>query len=117
MEIAQCLLEDAGASVSKAYDGQQAVDIFRKNPPGTFDVILMDVMMPVMNGIEAARTIRLLDRSDAQTIPVIAMTANAFEEDKRATKEAGMNEHLTKPLDGKKVIRVISKYSQAKRYV
>ena len=111
MEIAQYLLEDAGAVVTKAFDGKQAVDLFAGNPAGTFDVILMDVMMPVMNGIEAAKTIRLMDRSDAQMIPIIAMTANAFDEDRQATKNAGMNAHLSKPLDGKEVLRVISNTS------
>ena len=112
MEIAQFLLEDAGAVVTKAFDGKQAVDIFGNNPAGTFDVILMDVMMPMMNGIEATKAIRLMNRSDARMIPIIAMTANAFEEDRQATKNAGMNAHLSKPLDGKEVIRVISICSQ-----
>ena len=112
MEIAEFLLEDAGAIVTKAFDGKQAVDIFTENPAGTFDAILMDVMMPVMNGIEATKMIRLMDRSDAQMIPIIAMTANAFEEDRQATKEAGMNAHLSKPLEGKEVLRVISRCSQ-----
>lgn len=110
MEIAQYLLEDAGAIVTKAFDGKQAVEIFENNPAGTFDVILMDVMMPNMNGIEATKTIRLIDRSDARMIPIIAMTANAFEEDRQATKEAGMNAHLSKPLDGKEVLWAISKF-------
>ena len=110
MEIAQYLLEDAGAIVTKAFDGKQAVEIFENNPAGTFDVILMDVMMPNMNGIEATKTIRLIDRSDARMIPIIAMTANAFEEDRQATKEAGMNAHLSKPLDGKEVLWTISKF-------
>lgn len=108
MEIAQYLLEDAGAVVTKAFDGKQAVDLFAQNPAGTFDVILMDVMMPVMNGIEAAKAIRLMDRSDARLIPIIAMTANAFDEDRQTTRNAGMNAHLSKPLDGKEVLRVIS---------
>lgn len=110
MEIAEFLLEDSGAAVTKAFDGKQAVDIFAENPAGTFDVILMDIMMPVMNGIDAAKTIRLMDRRDAQLIPIIAMTANAFDEDRQATKNAGMNAHLSKPLDGKEVIRVISQF-------
>lgn len=108
MEIAQFLLEDAGAVVTKVFDGKQAVDIFANNPPGTFDVILMDVMMPVMNGIEAAKTIRLMDRNDSLLIPIIAMTANAYDEDRQATKNAGMNMHLSKPLDGREVIRAVS---------
>lgn len=112
MEIAQFLLEDAGAVVTKAVDGKQAVDLFSQNPAGTFDAILMDVMMPVMNGIEAAKAIRLMDRSDARTIPIIAMTANAFEEDRQATKNAGMNAHLSKPLNGREVLQTIAKYSR-----
>ena len=72
----------------------------------------MDVMMPVMNGIEAAKAIRLMDRSDARTIPIIAMTANAFEEDRQATKNAGMNAHLSKPLNGREVLQTIAKYSR-----
>ena len=111
MEIAQYLLEDAGAVVTKAYDGQQAVDIFESHPTGYFDAILMDIMMPRMNGIEATKNIRLMNRSDAQMIPIIAMTANAFEEDKQATKKAGMNAHLSKPLKGKDVLHAIAKYS------
>ncbi|MDD6190058.1 MAG: ATP-binding protein [Firmicutes bacterium] len=110
MEIAQLLLEDAGAVVTKAFDGRQAADIFAGNPAGTFDVILMDVMMPVMNGIEAAKVIRMMDSEDASTIPIIAMTANAFEEDRQATKDAGMNAHLSKPLDSREVLRTIVKY-------
>lgn len=112
MEIAELLLEDEGAIVTKAFDGKQAVDIFANNPPGTFDMILMDVMMPVMNGIEAARAIRAMDRSDAGQIPIIAMTANAFEEDRQATKKAGMNAHLSKPLKGEMVLQAISNYCQ-----
>ena len=81
MEIAEFLLKDAGADVTKAFNGKQAIDLFAGNPAGTFDAILMDVMMPVMNGMEAAKAIRLMDRSDAQMIPIIAMTANAIEED------------------------------------
>lgn len=111
MEIAEFLLEDAGAVVTKAFDGKQAVDLFTGNPAGTFDVILMDVMMPVMDGIEATKTIRLMDRSDARMIPIIAMTANAFDEDRKTTKDAGMNAHFSKPLDGKEVLRVISRYN------
>ena len=91
-------------------NGQQAVDIFRKNVPGTFDVILMDIMMPIMNGYEATRCIRLLERIDAKKIPIIAMTANAFAEDVEKAKQAGMNDHLAKPLDIQKMMTVITKY-------
>ena len=112
MEIAETFLMDAGAQVTKAVNGQQAVYLFRENPPGTFDIILMDVMMPVMNGYEATRTIRALDRPDASTIPIVAMTANAFVEDIQESREAGMNEHISKPLDITKVIAVIGKYRE-----
>ena len=110
MEIAETFLKDAGAVVTKAYNGQQAVYLFSENPPETYDVILMDVMMPVMNGYEATRKIRSLDRPDAGTIPIIAMTANAFVEDIQESKEAGMNEHISKPLDITKVLSAICKY-------
>ena len=110
MEIAETFLTDAGASISKAYNGQQAVYLFAENPPDTFDMILMDVMMPVMNGYEATRKIRGMDRPDAGTIPIIAMTANAFVEDVQESREAGMNEHLSKPLDIQKVITTIGRY-------
>ncbi len=99
MEIAQCILEDEGAVVTPVMNGREAVDAFEKNPEGTFDVIIMDIMMPVMDGITAAKTIRGLDRPDAKTIPILAMTANAYEEDVRKTHEAGMNAHLSKPID------------------
>ena len=109
MEIAETFLKDAGAIVTKAYNGQQAVYTFTQNRPHTFDVILMDVMMPLMNGYEATRKIRSLNLPDAKTIPIIAMTANAFVEDIQESKEAGMTEHLSKPLDIAKVIATISK--------
>ena len=108
MEIAEFVLQNEGAVVTKAWNGQKAVDIFRKNRPGEFDVILMDIMMPVMNGYEAAKMIRSLDREDAKVIPIIAMTANAFTEDKMRAKEAGMDEHIAKPVDGKLLVKVIN---------
>ena len=108
MEIAEFVLQNEGAVVTKAWNGQKAVDIFRKNRPGEFDVILMDIMMPVMNGYEAAKLIRSLDREDAKVIPIIAMTANAFTEDKIRAKEAGMDEHIAKPVDGKLLVKVIN---------
>lgn len=109
MEIAETFLKDAGAIVTKAYNGQQAVYTFTQNRPHTFDVILRDVMMPLMNRYEATRKIRSLDLPDAKTIPIIAMTANAFVEDIQEAKEAEMTEHLAKPLDIAKVIATISK--------
>jgi len=99
LEIAQVILEEQGVIVSSAENGQLAVDAFEKNPAGTYDVILMDIMMPVMDGITATKTIRSLDRADAKTIPILAMTANSYEEDVRRTKEAGMNAHLSKPIN------------------
>ena len=107
MEIAEFLLQNEGAVVTKAWNGQEAVEIFEKSGSGEFDVILMDIMMPVMNGYEAAKRIRSLDREDAQAIPIIAMTANAFVEDRMKAKEAGMNEHIGKPVDGKLLVKVI----------
>ena len=97
MEIAEFMLQNEGAAVSKAWNGQEAVEIFRNSVPGEFDVILMDIMMPVMNGYEATKMIRSMDREDAKVIPIIAMTANAFTEDRLRVKEAGMNEHIAKP--------------------
>ena len=107
MEIAEFMLQNEGADVTKAWNGQEAVEIFRKSEPGEFDVILMDIMMPVMNGYEATKMIRSLEREDAKTIPIIAMTANAFTEDRLKAKEAGMDEHIAKPVDPKLLVKVI----------
>ena len=118
MEIAEFMLRNEGVAVTKAWNGQEAVDIFRKSRSGEFDVILMDIMMPVMNGYEAAKMIRSLDREDAKVIPIIAMTANAFTEDKMRAKEAGMDEHIAKPVDGKLLVKVINelvKHKQRRR--
>lgn len=109
MEIATTLLSEAGAVITPVANGKAAVEAFSQNPPGTFDVILMDIMMPVMDGLAAARTIRGMQRADAARIPIIAMTANAFDEDMQASKEAGMNAHLAKPLN---IARVISEISR-----
>lgn len=109
-EIAQFQLEGAGASVIVARDGKQALELFAESPQGTFDAILMDIMMLVMDGITAIRYIRVLDRADAMTIPIIAMSANAFEEDAKAGIEAGMNAHLAKPLKIERVIATIEEY-------
>lgn len=108
MEIAEFVLQNEGTVVTKAWNGQEAVDIFRKSSPGEFDVILIDIMMPVMNGYEAAKMIRSLDREDAKVIPIIAMTANAFIEDRMRAKEAGMDEHIAKPVDRKLLVKVIN---------
>ena len=109
MEIAEFVLRNEGAEVTKAWNGQETVELFRNSEPGEFDVILMDIMMPVMNGYEAAKMIRSLDREDAKAIPIIAMTANAFTEDRIRAKEAGMDEHVAKPVDAELLIKVIHK--------
>ena len=109
MEIAEFVLQNEGADVTKAWDGQEAVELFRNSEPGEFDVILMDIMMPVMNGYEAAKMIRSLDREDAKEVPIIAMTANAFTEDRIRAKEAGMDEHVAKPVDVELLIKIIYK--------
>ena len=93
--------------MTKTWDGQEAVELFRNSEPGEFDVILMDIMMPVMNGYEATKMIRSLDREDAKEVPIIAMTANAFTEDRIRAKEAGMDEHIAKPVDVGLLIKVI----------
>ena len=112
LEIAQFMLEEDKAVVEVARDGLQAVEAFKNSREGELEAILMDIMMPNMDGIEATKTIRSLDRADAKSIPIIAMTANAFVEDMRKTKEAGMNEHLTKPVDGEKLLQVLYKYKK-----
>ena len=109
MEIAEFVLQNEGADVSKAWNGQEAVEVFKKSEPCKFDVILMDIMMPVMNGYEATKMIRSLDREDAKEVPIIAMTANAFTEDRIRAKEAGMDEHVAKPVDVELLKKVIHK--------
>ena len=110
MEIAEFVLESAGAKVIKAFNGKEALEIFKASEQGEIDVILMDVMMPVMDGLEAARYIRRSNKENARDIPIIAMTANAFTEDRRRVLEAGMNEHLAKPLESEVLIEMIAKY-------
>ena len=107
MEIAQFLLENAGVVVTKAWNGQEAVDTFAASARGSFDAILMDVMMPVLGGLDATRSIRAMDRPDAATVPIIAMTANAFQEDVERSRATGMNAHLTKPLDLPQLLRTL----------
>ena len=99
-------LESEGYSVDRCFDGEEALDFI---DVGEFDAIIMDIMMPVMNGYEAAKMIRSLDREDAKEIPIIAMTANAFTEDRIRAKEAGMDEHVAKPVDVELLIKVIHK--------
>ncbi len=111
-EIAEYILRDAGAEVVTAHDGKAAADIFGASEPGAFDCVLMDLMMPVMSGYEAARVIRGLDRADAGTVPIIAMSANAFEEDIALAKDAGMNEHLAKPVDIRRMFEAMSRLAR-----
>ena len=99
MEIAAEMLRALGTAVTEAWNGAEAAEAFRKAEPFAFDAILMDMQMPVMDGCEAARRIRAMDRPDASTVPIIAVTANAFSEDVSATTAAGMNAHISKPLD------------------
>ena len=106
-EIAETLLSDEGAAVTVAKDGSQAVNIFKEKPEGSFDAILMDIMMPVMDGLTATKKIRTLDHPDAKKIPIIAMTANAFKEDKEKCLAAGMNAHLAKPIEIENVKKVL----------
>ena len=101
--------------ITRVEDGQQAVKLFKEKPAGTFDAILMDLMMPVMDGYTATKKIRSLERSDAKTIPIIAMTANAFAEDKKKTMEAGMNAHLSKPLNVPELMDTIRKFCDGKQ--
>ncbi len=108
-EIVEFMLKDAGAEVVTANDGKAAVDVFVQSAPGTFDCVLMDLMMPVMSGYEATRVIRGLERSDAKSVPIIALSANAFEEDVTMARDAGMNEHLAKPVDMDRMFKVISR--------
>ena len=112
MDIATELLSEAGAIITPAVDGSQALRLFRENRPGTFDAILMDVMMPNLNGLEATKIIRAMTRKDAATIPIIAMTANAFESDVQAVLDAGMNAHLAKPMNIDEVIRTVAFYTK-----
>ena len=114
MEIADTLLSDAGAVVTKVSNGADAANTFEKMPANSFDIILMDIMMPVMDGYEAAEKIRASEKSDAKSIPIIAMTANAFSEDVEHALSSGMNAHLAKPIDVRKLIAVISEYTSAK---
>ncbi len=107
-EIIEFMLTDAGAEVVTAVDGKAAVDAFAASGPGTFDCVLMDLMMPVMSGYEATRVIRSMDRPDAKSVPIIALSANAFDEDVAMAKDAGMNEHLAKPVDMGKMFHVMS---------
>ena len=103
VEIAKTLLEKDGLTIETAANGQEAVDKFHASKPKYYDAILMDIRMPVMDGLTATKLIRRSEKSDAQTVPIIAMTANAFDEDMKKSVECGMNGHLSKPIDMKKV--------------
>ena len=111
-EIAQTLLESEGVIVTRANDGSEAVNLYVGRPAGSFDAILMDIMMPGMDGYEATRTIRLSEKADAATIPIIALTANAFAEDAKTAHDAGMNAHLSKPLDFEKFKNMLARIKQ-----
>jgi CheY-like chemotaxis protein len=110
MEIAEVILSEQGILVTKAVNGKEAVDKFAASKPGDFDAVLMDVMMPVMNGYDATRAIRNLEHPMAKTIPIIAMTANAYREDVEMAMEAGMNEHIAKPINIQLLLTVLDKY-------
>ena len=109
-EIVEVLLGDSGANVTTVHNGREAVGLFENSPAGTFDAILMDVMMPVMDGLTATKCIRQMNREDAKTVPIIAMTANAFQEDAKRCLDAGMNAHLAKPIQTEKVIQMVARY-------
>ena len=111
LEIAKTLMEMQGMCVDTAENGREAVDKFKNRPINYYYAVLMDIRMPVMDGLEATRAIRELDRSDAKTIPVIAMTANAFEEDRRQAINAGMNSYLVKPIDISKLFEELKRFS------
>lgn len=110
MEIARFMLENEGMEVTVAFNGKEAVETFATSEENQFDLILMDIMMLIMDGLTAARKIRAMKWKDAQKIPIFAMTANAFTDDIKASYKAGMNEHLSKPLDAEKMLRTIRQY-------
>ena len=114
-EIAQCLLEERDFEVECVYNGAQAVERIRSTEPGRYDVILMDIMMPVMDGLEAARTIRSMEREDCHTIPIIAMSANAFDDDLKKSVECGMNGHLSKPVEVDKLYQMLDEAIRNKK--
>lgn len=111
MEIAHYMLETRDAIITEAHNGREAVDLFAAAAPNSYDVILIDIMMPEMDGLEATRAIRAMSRPDAKTVPIFAMTASAFVEDINQSIAAGMNEHLSKPLNIDDIIKTICKYT------
>lgn len=112
IEIARFMLESANANVTEAHNGKLAVEAFASSDVNYFDLIIMDIMMPEMNGLEATKAIRSLDRPDAKTIPIVAMSANAFYDDVQKSLECGMNEHIAKPIDVTNVLSTLSKYNK-----
>lgn len=116
-EIAQCLLEERGFAVDCVYNGLQAVERIRDTAPGAYDVILMDIMMPVMDGLDATRSIRAMEREDCHTIPIIAMSANAFDDDLKKSVECGMNGHLSKPVEVDKLYQTLDEVLRGKQEI
>ena len=110
MEIAEFMLENQKGTVVKAWNGQEAVDIYAKSKDGEFDLILMDIMMPIMNGIEASKQIRCFERKDSKTIPIVAMSANTFHDDRQKGIDAGVNDYIPKPVDEEKLVKILRKY-------
>ena len=115
--LAETILEESGFSVDTVADGCDAVEAFAKHPPGYYDLVLMDIQMPIMNGYEATRAIRALDRPDAKVLPIIALSANSRDEDKRMSMESGMNYHIAKPFDVVQLIASVNKYIAARKEV
>ena len=113
--LAETILEESGFSVETVADGVEAVEVFVKHPPGYYDLVLMDIQMPIMNGYEATRAIRALDRPDAKVLPIIALSANSRYEDKRMSMESGMNYHIAKPFDVVQLIAAVNKYIAARK--
>lgn len=114
--LAETILEESGFSVETVADGCEAVEVFVKHPPGYYDLVLMDIQMPIMNGYEATRAIRALDRPDAKVLPIIALSANSRDEDKRMSMESGMNYHIAKPFDVVQLIAAVNKYIAARQH-
>jgi CheY-like chemotaxis protein len=109
------MLEFTELTVDEASDGETALELFKKSAENTYDIIYMDIQMPKLNGYEATRAIRALDRSDAKTVPIVALTANAFKDDIDRAHEAGMNAHLAKPLELDKLLEVTFKFAGGKK--
>ena len=112
MEIAQFFLENAGAVVTPVWNGQEALETFQESDDDTYDAILMDIMMPVLDGYQATQAIRSLPRPDAKKIPILAMTANAFAEDRKRAMQVGMNEHMAKPIQAEVLVDTLMKYKK-----